>query len=608
MSSQLVQLQPVLIKVDGTNLPDMWFRQLEAVEVDLTLGAPDMVALHFFDPALDLANDAIFAHGKEVIVSAVVDNRPVVMATVEVASLEPDFRADGTAKYVVRGYGKWNRLQNGRKCKTYQQMKDSDIASQIAQAAGLSAQVTATSIQYDYVVQWQQTDMEFLLERAERIGFEVYQDGQTLVFAPCPDSGSVALTLTYSETLIRFQPRLSITGQINKVRVIGWDSKTKAIVAGEATPSGVQGGMGQTGAAAATAALSRTVQENVTDGSVASAADATGIAAAIASRVNGEFFEAEGECVAAPSLRPGMIVKIANVGTRFSGDYRVTGVNQFWSQDGLITRFTVLGRTGASLANALYAPPPRRRIDSLMVGVVSNLNDPDQYGRVRVKFPTLGTATAGEEIESFWARVAAPFAGAQRGMMFYPEIGDEVLVGFEDGDPAHAVIVGALWNGTEKPPLSQSNLHDNGTLKQRMIKTRAGHEILIEDTAGSEKIQIKDKIGAFVLLDSANKLIHLKDSAGNEVMLDGQGRSVIMKSVGAMTIEAAQALTIKGMSVTMQSTSGVVEVKAATNLVLIATANADLKANANVTVQGNAMVSVKSSAMLQIQGSLVKIN
>lgn len=77
-----------------------------------------------------------------------------------------------------------------------------------------------------------------------------------------------------------------------------------------------------------------------------------------------------------------------------------------------------------------------------------------------------------------------------------------------------------------------------------------------------------------MLLDSANKLIHLKDSAGNEVMLDGQGRSVIMKSVGAMTIEAAQALTIKGMSVTMQSTSGVVEVKAATNLVLIATANA----------------------------------
>ena len=170
VSSQLVQLQPVLIKVEGTNLPDKWFRQLEAVEVDLTLGAPDMVALHFFDPELDLANDAIFAHGKEVIVSAVAVTGPVVMATVEVASLEPDFRADGTAKYVVRGYGKWNRLQNGRKCKTYQQMKDSDIASQIAQAAGLSAQVTATSIQYDYVVQWQQTDMEFLIERAERIG------------------------------------------------------------------------------------------------------------------------------------------------------------------------------------------------------------------------------------------------------------------------------------------------------------------------------------------------------------------------------------------------------------------------------------------------------
>ncbi len=607
MSSQLTQLQPVLIKVDGANLDQKWFNRLEVVEVDLSLGAPDMVALHFSDPTLDLVDDAIFAHGKALVVSALGETgSPVELASVEVASLEPDFRGDGTDRFIVRGYSKWNRLQNGRKCKTFQSMTDSDIASQVASSAGLSASVTATSITYDYVVQWQQTDMEFLLERAERIGYEVYQDGTNLVFKPAPTSGSAVATLAYAESLIRFQPRFSITGQLNTVSVRGWDMRTKQAITGQATPAGVQGGMGKTGAAQAQTALGLNVTERVTDGSVVSADDAGKLAASIASRVNGEYFEADGECVASPSLRPGKLITVTGVGTRFSGSYRVTGVRHVWSQDGLTTHFTVLGRNGATLAQAMSAPAPRRRVDNLMVGIVTNLNDPDGLGRIKVKFPTLGAASG--DIESFWARVTVPFAGAQRGMMFYPEVNDEVLVGFEDGDPAHAVVVGALWGGADKPPLATSALQADGKVIMHLIKTRAGHEIQIEDKQGSEKIQIKDKIGNFLLLDSANKLVHLKESNGNEVRLDGQGRSVLMKSIGAMTIEAAQALTIKGMSVAIESTGGALDVKAATNLTLSANMNADLKANANLNVQANAMLGVKTSAILTIQGSLVKIN
>lgn len=185
-------------------------------------------------------------------------------------------------------------------------------------------------------------------------------------------------------------------------------------------------------------------------------------------------------------------------------------------------------------------------------------------------------------------------------MMFYPEINDEVLVGFEDGDPAHPVIVGALWNGTDKPPLATSDLQTDGKIKQRIIKTKVGHIILIEDTSGSEKIKITDKSGAFFLMDSANKQMHMKDSAGNEVKLDGNGRSVLVKSAGEMTIEAAQALTIKGLSVSVKSTGGAMELNSATTLAVSATASAEIKANA--------MMTVKSSAVLTIQGTLVKIN
>lgn len=607
MSSQLVQLQPIVVKANAVALEPKWITRLEMVEVDLRLGAPDMVSLHFSDPNLVLVDDSIFKHGTEIIVSAYEDNNLVTIATVEIASLEPDFRGDGTDRFVVRGYGKWNRLQNGRKSKTFLDMKDSDIAAQLAQSAGLSADVAATSVVYKYLVQWQQTDMEFLMERAERIGYEVYQDATKLVFKPDPGSGAPAYTFKYAESLVRFQPRFSITGQMNKVNVIGWDRATKKVVVGEKAPSGVQGGMGTTGAAAAQSALGLNVTELVTDGSVISAADAANLAGAIASRVNGEFFEADGECTAAPGLRPGKRIKIENIGTRFSGTYRVTGVHHTWSQMGMTTQFTVLGRNGGTLAQALNAPAPRRRIDALMVGIVTNLTDPDNLGRIKVKFPTLAVSEAGA-IESFWARVAVPMAGPTRGMMFFPEINDEVLVGFEDGDPAHAVIVGSLWNTKDKPPLTASVMEAGGKIKQRIIKTKAGHEILIDDSDGAAKIQIKDRIGNSVLLDSKNKLIHLRESSGHEVRLDGQGRHVMMKSVGTLSIEASQALTIRGMSVKIETSGGAIDVKAATNLSLSANANADLRANANVTVQANAMMSVKSSAILQIQGSLVKIN
>ncbi len=596
--SQLVQLNPVLVKVGGQDLDSKWYQRLELVEVDMTLGAPNMVALHFSDPELSLVDDATFQHGSELEVSAPVIGPPVSVAKVEVASLEPDFRGDGSDRYVVRGYDKWNRLQNGRKSKTYLAMKDSDIASSIAGAAGLSAQVTATSETYEYLVQWQQTDMEFLLERAERIGYEVYQDGANLVFKPQPSSTSTSFEFKYGVNLARFQPRFSIAGQLSKATVHGWDRSAKRAISGEASPAGTQGGMGRTGGAAATEVVGE-VTEHVTDGSVTSAADAQSVAKAIVSRVNGEFFEADGECEGAPGLRPGMWIKIANVGTRFSGNYRVTGVHHSWSSSGMSTQFTVLGRNGATLAAAMLPPVSRRRIDGLMIGVVTNVNDADGPGRVKVKFPTLGVAS-GAEIESAWARVAAPFAGAQLGMMFFPEINEEVLVGFEDGDPAHPVVVGSLWNGTDKPPLSASELQASGKINQRIIKTKVGHIILIDDTSGSEKIKITDKSGAFFLMDSANKLMHMKDTAGNEVKLDGQGRSVLVKSAGEMTLEATQALNIKGMSVSIKSTGGALEVNSATTLAISATASAEIKANA--------MMTVKTSAILTIQGSLVKIN
>src|SRR5664280_3415392 len=109
-----------------------------------------------------------------------------------------------------------------------------------------------------------------------------------------------------------------------------------------------------------------------------------------------------------------------------------------------------------------------RRITGVVVGVVTNNQDPDGFGRVKVKFPWLSDVD-----ESDWARVAAPMAGNKRGFYFLPEVDDEVLVAFEHGDVRFPYVLGALWNGKDAPPATNGDGKNN----VRVIQSRSGHVI-----------------------------------------------------------------------------------------------------------------------------------
>ncbi len=159
--------------------------------------------------------------------------------------------------------------------------------------------------------------------------------------------------------------------------------------------------------------------------------------------------------------------------------------------------FDLLGNTESS----------ERRIEGIVLGVVTNNQDEENLGRVKVKFPWIG-----EGEESYWARVATFMAGKERGAYFLPEVGDEVIVAFDHGDISHPYVLGALWNDKDKPPYSNPDGENNvRSIKSRngheltfddderegrvLIRTRSGHSILLDDATGSEKIEIKDKTG-----------------------------------------------------------------------------------------------------------------
>ena len=194
-----------------------------------------------------------------------------------------------------------------------------------------------------------------------------------------------------------------------------------------------------------------------------------------------------------------------------------------------------------------------RRLLAVVPGLVTNNQDPDNLGRVKVSFPWLAEAE-----ESAWARLVSPVAGAQRGLFWLPEVGDEVLLAFEHGDPGRPYILGGLWNGVDTPPTDAGDGRD-----VRVLKTRSGHLVRLDDSDGAEKIEIVDKSGGnSIVVDTAANTITL--SSGQDIQLKApQGKILLeaqevqvkssadtkVEADGSLTIQASGSLTVKGSTV-----------------------------------------------------------
>jgi uncharacterized protein involved in type VI secretion and phage assembly len=189
------------------------------------------------------------------------------------------------------------------------------------------------------------------------------------------------------------------------------------------------------------------------------------------------------------------------------------------------------------------------RFFGVVVGIVTNNQDSGNMARVRVKFPWLS-----DDNESWWARIAVPMGGSGRGTYFLPEVDDEVLVAFEHGDVRSPYVIGALWNGKDAPPTTNSDGQNN----IRVIHSRSGHLIRLDDTDGNEKIEIIDKTG------------------GNKITIQSSDNSIDLECTGKMTLHASAGIEM--------------------------TSDADIKITANATMD------IEATAPMTIKGAIVNIN
>lgn len=196
-------------------------------------------------------------------------------------------------------------------------------------------------------------------------------------------------------------------------------------------------------------------------------------------------------------------------------------------------------------------------IQGVVIGIVTNNEDPDGMGRVKVKFPWLSDAD-----ESNWARIATPMAGAERGIYFLPEVDDEVLVAFEHGDVRLPYVIGALWNGQDAPPEDNAD----GSNNIRVIKSRSGHIIRLNDEDGREKIEIIDK------------------SEKNSIVID--------------TAENTIAITTD-KDITFSATQGTIKLEAQ---------NIEITSSAETKIEAGSEMGVEAAATMNIKGATVNIN
>ena len=199
-----------------------------------------------------------------------------------------------------------------------------------------------------------------------------------------------------------------------------------------------------------------------------------------------------------------------------------------------------------------YSREQQKRSYGVSIGVVTNNKDPDNLGRVKLRFPWQNSR---DEIS--WARVAVLMAGNDRGTYFLPEVGDEVLVSFDFGDKNRPYVLGALWNGKDMPP--ERNVDGENNL--RMIKSKSGHKIIFNDEPGEEKVVVHTKSGHQIILDDSlgKEKIEVKDKTGsNSILIDSVQNSLSIRSQMKISIEA-QIIEIKaGASLNLQG--GIVKI------------------------------------------------
>ena len=464
------------------------------------------------------------------------------------------------------------KLAVGRRSKYFYDSRDSDILEEIIGKYSLESDVESTNVQQKEMVQYNVSDWDFCVTRAQANGKVVIVDNGKISIQKPDFSQRKIVTIGYGDTLLEFDAEMDSRNQFQKVTSYGWNFADQELMEIEANDPGVTtNGNVSASDLASTINLENLELKNggtIPDAELQEWADAKSLFNQL-SKIRGRV-----KFQGIPEVKPGKTIELKGVGDRFNGNAYVSAVRHQLAEG----NWTVDAQLGMNPKwfsetidiNDLPAAGLLAAVNGLQIGIVTQLeNDPDGEDRIHVRLPIVE-----KDSEGIWARVSTLDAGDNRGSFFRPEIGDEVIVGFINENPNNAIVLGMLNSSAKPAPIAASDdNHEKGFVTRSEMKFifNDDKKSVVLETPGGKKITVDEDAG----------IIQFEDENSNKVTMDSGG--IVLDSQGDISIKTTGDIKLEGT-------------------------NINIKANAQFKAEGSAGAEVSTSAVAVLKGSLVQIN
>jgi len=497
-----------------------------------------------------LSNSDQFIPGKEIEIKLGYHGDNLTVFKGIITSHSNNISSTGLSSLQIEFKDKAVKLTIGRRNKQYNDVADNDVAEEILSRYGLDKEVEMTAVIHENLVQFDITDWDFLLMRMDLLGLVCIVDDNKVTFKRPDFSSASVLDVLYGSTILDYEATIDARNQWQTVTAHAWNYSQQSVSEETANEPRIVQEAGDLSASVLNDVIGLDDYKLIHSGKL-STVELISWADARLQKQRLAKIQGKVKIIGYPQLKPDTYITLNGVGNRFNGPVYVSGVRHEFNA-GVWETHVNFGMSTEWFAESLPYRSSNSNLgmlptlNGLVIGIVTDLEDPEGEHRVRVKIPVLSSEGDGN-----WARIASLDAGGERGMFFRPEIGDEVIIGSINNDASQLVILGMLNSSQLAAPLTAANAND-----EKGYVSRSNMKWIFNDNEKSLKIETP--AGKKIFISEQDNIISMEDENNNKIIMDISG--ITIETSGALNLKGGSTAIMEAPSITIDG-SGITNIK-----------------------------------------------